>query len=214
MVHLMDRICAKNKKAARMVSQSQKGALFTVDWEDFYHALTPFEDWWQYEDRIEEPTYWLLDTLDKFKVKAHWYILGALIERHHELIWEIVRRGHTVGSHGWYHTHNESEGHLLDLECKKRLRALVGQCEGFRSPYWDCSPRPGYSSGAFFRILPLSFVKKEIMKYGVFGIHPHDLDAGQPRIKGAPFWRYWGLKGARQKLVKLLQEIEWTSIQK
>lgn len=207
LLHSKERNSTQNKKT----TGKNQTVNFTIDWEDYYHALVPFEDWFKYKDRIEEPTYWLLDTLDKFKVKAHWYILGALIEKHSNLVWEIVRRGHTVGSHGWYHGHNEKEGNLLDLECKRRLKSLVGHCEGFRSPYWDTTPRPGYSGGAYFRLLPLALVRSETKRTGQFWIHPHDLDEGQPRIKGGPFWRYMGLKGARQKLVRLLQEIEWKS---
>ena len=47
-------------------------------------------------------------------------------------------------------------------------------------------------------------------------IHPRDLDAGQPMIPELPLTRkfksYVGLKGAEQKLVKLLTDFRFTDI--
>lgn len=186
-----------------------KKALFTVDLEDYYHALTPQRKWEYYEDRIEEPSYFLLDILDKYGIKAHWYTLGIVAKQHSELIWHIVARGHKVGSHGYWHEHNCEKGSASDISTRNAIENIVGKSYGFRSPYWDRTKRPGYGGGAYFRILPLWFILREVSRTGTFWIHPHDLDQGQPRIEGSPWWRYIGLKGARKKLDKLLGGIEW-----
>ena len=50
-----------------------------------------------------ELTEWLLDTLDRYGVKATFFCVGANVERHPELFAEIKRRGHSVGNHTMNH---------------------------------------------------------------------------------------------------------------
>src|SRR5207249_1306393 len=45
----------------------------------------------------------ILNVLDRYGIKAGWYIPGWIIERYPELCREIVRRGHEVGQHGHLH---------------------------------------------------------------------------------------------------------------
>jgi len=45
----------------------------------------------------------ILNVLDRYGIKAGWYIPGWIIERYPELCREIVRRGHEVGQHGYLH---------------------------------------------------------------------------------------------------------------
>src|SRR5947207_3165890 len=62
----------------------------------------------------------ILNVLDRYGIKAGWYIPGWIIERYPELCREIVRRGHEVGQHGYLHEKPfflqggvEEEEHLL-----------------------------------------------------------------------------------------------------
>lgn len=52
-----------------------------------------------------DPTYTplILDVLEKHGAKATFLVLGANAEQHPELMAEIYRRGHAVGSHTWDH---------------------------------------------------------------------------------------------------------------
>ena len=45
----------------------------------------------------------ILNVLDRYGIKAGWYIPGWIIEHYPELCREIVRRGHEVGQHGYLH---------------------------------------------------------------------------------------------------------------
>ena len=45
----------------------------------------------------------ILNVLDRYGIKAGWYIPGWIIERYPELCREIVRRGHEVAQHGYLH---------------------------------------------------------------------------------------------------------------
>jgi len=45
----------------------------------------------------------ILDTLDKFNVKAIFFINGHLAQKYPDLIKEIDKRGHIIGNHTWWH---------------------------------------------------------------------------------------------------------------
>ena len=50
-----------------------------------------------------ETTRAILRTLDKYKVKAVFFQVGMHAERHPEVTQEILRQGHSLGSHSWDH---------------------------------------------------------------------------------------------------------------
>ena len=45
----------------------------------------------------------ILDLLDKYDIKASFYIPGYVAETHEELVLDIQRRGHEIGHHGYMH---------------------------------------------------------------------------------------------------------------
>lgn len=52
---------------------------------------------------VPEVTPWVLDTLDRFGVKATFFMVGENVRRHPELVEEVRRRGHCVGNHSMHH---------------------------------------------------------------------------------------------------------------
>ena len=50
-----------------------------------------------------EHTRAVLDALDARDAKATFFLIGAKAEQHADVVREIVRRGHSVGVHGWAH---------------------------------------------------------------------------------------------------------------
>lgn len=52
---------------------------------------------------IPEVTPWVLDTLDRYGVKATFFMVGQNVERHPELLMEVKKRGHSVGNHTLHH---------------------------------------------------------------------------------------------------------------
>ena len=194
-----------------MVAQVEgtEGIKFTVDLEDWYSALHIWPN--KGEEMIRENTEYILKQLDKYHVKAHFYVLGMLAEERPKLIKEIASLGHKIGSHGFIHWHNEKEGDKGDLACRELLKELGITCEGYRSPYWEHTAMPGWSGGFFFRVLPYNILVKNIMKSGTFWVHPHDIALNHSRLTNP--WLNWkrhiNLKGARVKLERLLQELPW-----
>lgn len=52
---------------------------------------------------IPEVTPWVLDTLDRYGIKATFFMVGDNVARHPELLAEVRRRGHSVGNHTMHH---------------------------------------------------------------------------------------------------------------
>lgn len=52
---------------------------------------------------IPEVTPWVLDTLDRYGIKATFFMVGDNVARHPELYEEVLRRGHAVGNHTMHH---------------------------------------------------------------------------------------------------------------
>lgn len=52
---------------------------------------------------IPEVTPWVLDTLDRYGVKATFFFVGDNVRKYHGLYEEVKRRGHSYGNHTMHH---------------------------------------------------------------------------------------------------------------
>ena len=52
---------------------------------------------------IPEATPWILDTLDRYGVKATFFMVGDNVRKYPDIYAEVVRRGHRVGNHTFNH---------------------------------------------------------------------------------------------------------------
>ena len=52
---------------------------------------------------IPEVTPWVLDTLDRYGIKATFFMVGDNVARHPERYEEVKRRGHSYGNHTMHH---------------------------------------------------------------------------------------------------------------
>ena len=73
------------------------GALWRVNPEEKAVYLT-FDD-----GPIPEVTPWVLDLLDRYGVKATFFMVGDNIRKHPETFREVVKRGHRIGNHTFNH---------------------------------------------------------------------------------------------------------------
>jgi polysaccharide deacetylase family protein (PEP-CTERM system associated) len=81
---------------------------FTIDLEEWFcthnfQQIIAYEEWDKLESRIISQTEQFLELLNKYDVKATFFVLGWVAERHPELIKSIARAGHEIGSHGFSH---------------------------------------------------------------------------------------------------------------
>jgi peptidoglycan/xylan/chitin deacetylase (PgdA/CDA1 family) len=88
----------------------------------------------------------ILDFLDKFEIKATFYVPGRTAERFPEIIKETHDRGHEIGAHGFYHRDmsklSEEEEWEEQSKAHKLLTDLLGTPpRGFRSPGGPLTPR-------------------------------------------------------------------------
>ena len=80
----------------------------TIDVEDYFHVSAfadriPSRDWANFPSRVEQNTYLLLRLLEKAEVRATFFVLGWVADRHPQLIRDIARAGHEVGCHSYWH---------------------------------------------------------------------------------------------------------------
>jgi polysaccharide deacetylase family protein (PEP-CTERM system associated) len=115
----------------------------TVDFEDWYQGLEiPHTDWEGYQDRLPDSGRRLLQLLAGLGVRATFFVLGRVAERHPELVREIVAAGHELGTHGWSHTlvYQLTRATFGD-ELRRSIRLLedLGQCRvtGHRAPFFS-----------------------------------------------------------------------------
>jgi polysaccharide deacetylase family protein (PEP-CTERM system associated) len=118
--------------------------LITVDVEDWFQVENlrshfPPERWDSCELRVERNTHTVLDLLDRFKVRATFFVLGWIAHCCPGLVREIHARGHEVASHGYNHRLcSELSGPDLreDLyRSKALLQDIIGHpVHGYRSP--------------------------------------------------------------------------------
>ena len=80
----------------------------------FYRALFPGVTWRMpaepkcvyltFDDGpIPEVTPWVLDTLDRFGVKATFFMVGDNVRKHPDIYQMVVDRGHRIGNHTFNH---------------------------------------------------------------------------------------------------------------
>jgi polysaccharide deacetylase family protein (PEP-CTERM system associated) len=76
----------------------------TVDLEDWYQGTrVDVEQWPRFEDRIESSTLRLLELFQAADVRATFFVLGYVAERHPDLVRAIDSFGHEIATHGYQH---------------------------------------------------------------------------------------------------------------
>jgi len=118
----------------------------TIDFEDWYQGIEiPHTEWEGFEDRMVASSERLLRLLRDARVRATFFVLGWVAERHPELVRAIVADGHEIGTHGWSHTliyRQAPEVFRAELERSLALlRELTGAAViGHRAPFFSITP--------------------------------------------------------------------------
>jgi polysaccharide deacetylase family protein (PEP-CTERM system associated) len=123
----------------------------TVDVEDYFHVsafdgVLPRSEWDRMESRVVRNTDRLLELFAETSVRATFFVLGWVAERHPSLVRGILAGGHEVASHGYAHRlvyDLTPDMFRDDIRRSKRILEDAGGCvvEGYRAPSYSVTPR-------------------------------------------------------------------------
>ncbi len=87
----------------------------------------------------------ILGLLEKYDIRATWFIPGVIIDTHTDACADVVAKGHEVGHHGYSHlvaatlTPEREEAEMV--RAIESIRRIAGRPpRGYRSCAWDLSP--------------------------------------------------------------------------
>ncbi len=109
----------------------------TVDVEDYYQVsafepIAPRERWGSFESRVAVGTAKILGQLERYGVRATFFILGWVAEREPALVRAIRAAGHEIACHGYWHRlvyTQTPDKFRADL---RRARGVLEQTAGVR----------------------------------------------------------------------------------
>lgn len=132
-----------------MLSESNSSPLriLSVDLEDWFHQIgiassADPANWLNFESRIENNTYRLLDLFDEAQVKATFFSLGWVAAVYPRLIREIAARGHDFGCHSNLHYPIHT---LCESTFSKDLQTALGHLEDALGQKITSFRAPGFS---------------------------------------------------------------------
>jgi polysaccharide deacetylase family protein (PEP-CTERM system associated) len=153
-----------------------KNAL-TIDVEDYYHvsafeSVIPVNTWERYESRVERNTLRCLEIFDAYGVKATFFVLGWVAERHPGLVRALAEEGHEVASHGYSHRRIYTQTPAVFREETHRSKQYLEDCIG--------QPVRGYRAATYSitrqSLWALDILEEAGFEYdsSIFPVH-HDL---------------------------------------
>jgi polysaccharide deacetylase family protein (PEP-CTERM system associated) len=129
--------------------QRRRNAL-TVDVEEHFQVeafagVVPRDRWTALPSRVEANTNRLLELFARAGVRATFFTLGWVAERHPALVRRIVEHGHELASHGHGHARVPTlgpEGFRTDIRRARRMLQDIGGVEviGYRAPTFSLGP--------------------------------------------------------------------------
>ena len=155
---------------------------------------------------IPEVTPWVLDTLDKYGVKATFFMVGDNVRRHPELYAEVRRRGHNVGNHTMHHLQGmkvATDRYLADVA---EADALIDSTL-FRPPHGIMRWKQSRALRARYNIIMYDLVTRDYSAK----LSPDEVVANVRRYarNGSIIVFHDSLKAAPNMRPALPQAIEW-----
>jgi len=79
--------------------------ILTVDVEDnfTYDELIDKRDWYKFESQVVDNTAKIISLLNRYNATATFFVVGHVAERHPEIVNMIIKSGHELASHSYYH---------------------------------------------------------------------------------------------------------------
>ena len=113
---------------------------------------------------IPEVTPWVLDVLDRYGIKATFFMVGDNVRKHPEVYEEVVRRGHRIGNHTMHHVSGfrlTRRNYLRDVaEARQYIDSDL-----FRPPHGWLRPRQTWALHEQFRVVMFDLVTRDYSKW-------------------------------------------------
>lgn len=109
---------------------------------------------------IPEITPWVLDLLEKYNIKATFFLVGDNVRKHQEEFDMIIRRGHQVGNHTYNHVRGFSDKAPQYLENVERADELI-HSNLFRPPHGYMGWRQYHTLCKQYRIIMWDVVTRD-----------------------------------------------------
>lgn len=113
---------------------------------------------------VPSATPWVLDCLDRYGVKATFFMVGDNARRHPDLVEEVRRRGHAIGNHTMHHIQgkdHDTESYMADLG---EADALLGSSL-FRPPHGWLRLRQAHAVGKRYRMVMYDLVTRDYARH-------------------------------------------------
>lgn len=127
----------------------------SVDVEEHFQVsafsqVVDVRQWPDLDSRVEQNTRTILDLLDELGLKATFFFLGWVAERHPALVRCVHSEGHEIATHGYAHqlvTGQTPETFLYDVQRSLSvLEGLVGEkVWGYRAPSYSITPKTAWA---------------------------------------------------------------------
>jgi polysaccharide deacetylase family protein (PEP-CTERM system associated) len=123
----------------------------TIDVEDYFQVsafegIAPRPRWDQFESRVCANTERFLSIFAELEVKATFFVLGWIAERHRDLVRRIADSGHEIASHGYAHRLVYDITKTAFRDDTRRAKAIIEDASGravfgYRAPSYSITPR-------------------------------------------------------------------------
>lgn len=123
---------------------------FTVDVEEYFQvsafdSVVSRDDWSSLPRRLDRSVQVLLEQLARVGAKGTFFVLGWVARNRSEVVREIARAGHEIGSHGYWHRRVNAmtaEDFREDVRSSKaELEDVIGNAiMGYRAPSFSITP--------------------------------------------------------------------------
>ena len=119
---------------------------------------------------IPEVTPWVLDVLDRYGIKATFFMLGDNVRKHPDVYEEVVRRGHRIGNHTMHHVSGFRLTRRSYLRDVAEARQYIDS-DLFRPPHGWLRPRQTWALHEQFRVVMFDLVTRDYSKW----LRPQDV---------------------------------------
>lgn len=137
---------------------------FSVDLDDWYH--TPlvaganfshyptvnafFGAWKERYDYVTEPSFRLLNLLEKYRIKATFFVIADMVERYPELMRRLKESDHEIAHHSLHHTIPFNTKTKEQVQTQKEWEAELLKARDILESYFERPIKGFRAPGAYF----------------------------------------------------------------